>query len=325
VPKDFYNNYDAELYKSSKSSIKLKIASVRRYEEEIGIVGADKDKERNWRVKLAQQGEYNNHKIDAETVDGIVNPAPELKFLPPYSFFLNIKFKLLRPYLSIDDNPFHYHDNPLRRDRTFGLPIIPGTTWKGALRWVYYKCIEEGAGKVTAEARFNALFLFGDESKAITKWLDDEYKSEKVKFYDLKKKAGLDNSSHRGRLMFFPTFFNKVTVEVINPHDRKTKKGTHPIYFDAVPTGESGQFRLMYIPFDLMGTDRDIAFNKAKNDAQIIFNSVDTLLNRYGVSAKRSSGYGAMESVKHKLVVKNGDDLFQTEFQKLFTDKVCQK
>ena len=52
------------------------------------------------------------------------------------------------------------------------------------------------------------------------------------------------------------TFFDLIDVEVINPHSRKTRAGTHPIYLECVPQGAKGTFSLLYVPFDLIGADK---------------------------------------------------------------------
>jgi CRISPR-associated protein Cmr2 len=50
----------------------------------------------------------------------------------------------------------------------------------------------------------------------------------------------------RGALIFYPTWFSKVDFEVINPHKRKTRAGTQPIYYEVVPAGTKGSLRLLY-------------------------------------------------------------------------------
>ncbi len=226
----------------------------------------------------------------ADQLDDLINPTPDLSLLPPFSFWLKLQFRLLRPFLSKDDNPFHLHENPIRRDKLYGHPYLAATTWKGALRWAFYQTAKkENGGKVSAGDRLLAVLLFGDESRAIEDWLGKD-----AAFNALLAKQGLKGKSHRGRLSFYPTFFNKVSVEVINPHERDKKKGKHPIYFDAVPAGETGIFRVLYTPFDLMGQPQGVVAEKALEDAFLVIPTVSKLINYYGVSAKRSSGYGAM-------------------------------
>lgn len=46
-----------------------------------------------------------------------------------------IGFELQYPWYSKDDKPFHVLDNPVRKDRVFGVPYMSAASWKGLLRW----------------------------------------------------------------------------------------------------------------------------------------------------------------------------------------------
>src|SRR5690606_1416260 len=54
--------------------------------------------------------------------------------LPTYSCLVRFEFRLATPYVSRDERVFYFGENPVQRDRTLGLPIISGTSWKGNLR-----------------------------------------------------------------------------------------------------------------------------------------------------------------------------------------------
>jgi CRISPR-associated protein Cmr2 len=95
--------------------------------------------------------------------------------------------------------------------------------------------------------------------------------------------------------MFYPTFFNLIDVEVINPHSRKTRAGTHPIYLECVPVGAKGTFSLLYVPFDLIGKDENEIQNQALADLQLVAEGLKEMFLTYGFSAKRTSGYGVAE------------------------------
>ncbi|MGO9059334.1 MAG: RAMP superfamily CRISPR-associated protein [Candidatus Binataceae bacterium] len=47
----------------------------------------------------------------------------------------DIKFKVETPWYSKDDRLFHVLDNPVRKDRVFGVPFMSAASWKGLLRW----------------------------------------------------------------------------------------------------------------------------------------------------------------------------------------------
>ncbi|MFN3742677.1 MAG: hypothetical protein ACK4VW_08415 [Anaerolineales bacterium] len=105
---------------------------------------------------------------------------------------------------------------------------------------------------------------------------------------------------HSGRLTFYPTFFNLIDVKVINPHSRKTKAGTHPIYLESVPATAQGTFSLLYVPFDLIGQDEAEICRQAAEDLQLVAEGLQAMFTIYGFSAKRTSGYGvAKERVEN--------------------------
>lgn len=186
---------------------------------------------------------------------------------------IEIKFKLLSPWYSKDDRPFHVLDNPVRKDRVFGVPYMSAGSWKGILRWAYR--MHTGLiGPTPADdeeqrrkARARELHLFGNEKG---------------------EKEGL----LRGALAFYPTWFNRVGFEVINPHSRKTRAGTLPILYEVVPPDTEGILRLLYAP--LPGAAERDGVNPTEA-IQNLFDAAEQLLTVYGVSAKRTAGWGVAE------------------------------
>ena len=63
----------------------------------------------------------------------------------------------------------------------------------------------------------------------------------------------------RGRLIFFPSWFKKTVLDVLNPRDKAKRTGTVPISLEAVPSREESSFTLLYLPFDLLGKPAEIA------------------------------------------------------------------
>lgn len=197
---------------------------------------------------------------------------PDHAHLPHSSWFgIHISFTLKTPWYSKDDRPFHILDNPVRKDRVFGVPFMSAASWKGLLRWAYGMnaglvgaCIESDMGKIE-KAKKQIVHLFGNE------------KDEQEIF-------------RSGAMVFYPTWFDKVGFEVINPHSRKTRAGTNPIYYEVVPAGREGRFRLLYAP--LPG---EIENGKIKPTDFIdsCIDSIKALLETYGISAKRTTGWGA--------------------------------
>jgi len=194
---------------------------------------------------------------------GLIPALPDLDALPVGSFALYFTFTLRAPYISKDDVILHILDNPVRKDRIFRLPMVTSTTWKGVLR----AAIRESKG--WTDDHPDVLRLFGETRE--------------------------DEAGHAGRLIFYPTFFTRISLEVINPHDRQSNAGKQPIYFESVPAGAQGTFSLLYVPFDLIGEDGNKIRNQALADLQRVAEGLRALFLTYGFSAKRTSGYGVAE------------------------------
>lgn len=199
---------------------------------------------------------------------GFVTPRlgeADLALLPPFSFFLYLPFTLAAPYLSKDDEPFYVHENPLRKEHTLRVPLMESTSWKGAFRAALrYRLQAEDADP-------RLVRLLGNPK-------------------------GADEGFCRGRLIFFPTFFDALEVEVINPHSRQTSAGSQPIHMEAVPPGARGVFALLYVPVTTppadAGPDRAIALE----DLMITLRTAYTLLMERGFGAKTASGMGRAAS-----------------------------
>ncbi|AFZ28589.1 hypothetical protein Cylst_6369 (plasmid) [Cylindrospermum stagnale PCC 7417] len=179
-----------------------------------------------------------------------------LNYLPSLSFMLRVPFKLRKPYLSKDDRIFHLLDNPVRKDKVFQTPMVASTSWKGALRATLWQM---------------------------------EHKKGDDKIIRLLGDAREDEKGQAGRLYFYPTFFDKLGLEVINPHDRKTGVGKNPILIESVPANATGEFILLYIPFGSVKSDEVAA------DLQLVAEGVEKMLTVYGFGAKTSSGFGIAE------------------------------
>ena len=186
---------------------------------------------------------------------GLLTPTFDLTLLPPLSFVVQFTFCLRKPYISRDDVAWDVWDNPIKKEWVWRLPYVAPAGWKGALR----AALRPADDKVI-------LRLFG--------------------------KAGDEAEGQRGRLRFYPTFFDAIGLEVINPHGRKTGAGTHPIYFECVPAGAVGKFTLLYAPLDWVGALRD----EVVGDLRAAAEGVRAMFTEYGLGAKTSSGFGTAEA-----------------------------
>lgn len=127
--------------------------------------------------------------------------------------------------------------------------------------------------------------------------IEHSYRTEKIE-------------GRQGRLFCFPTFFDRIGLEIINPHDRERRVGKNPILFECVPAGAKGTFRLLYVPYDFPG---EVTPNKpelrrqVQADLPLVAEAVRDLLTVYGFGAKTSSGFGAAEdrlATEGKLVLR---------------------
>ena len=196
---------------------------------------------------------------------------------------LQVDFELLTPWYSRDDRLFHVMDNPVRKDRAFGVPFMAASSWKGVLRWA---------------CRMRAgLLEFLELGKSFEKeWQDPDWI---LHLFGNKKEE--EKNFHQGALVFYPTWFNKIGFEVINPHSRERRAGTQPIYYEVVPPGAKGALSLLYAPWPGMKSHP-----KPEDVLPKLLESIEALLTTYGISAKRTVGWGTARIEKWRAFHKTG-------------------
>jgi CRISPR-associated protein Cmr2 len=107
-----------------------------------------------------------------------------------------------------------------------------------------------------------------------------------------------DIEGFQGSLHFYPTYFDRMGLEVINPHDREGGAGMNPIYFECVPAitrdkdgkevHTGGTFTLLYVP--IVGPE--VSEEGAKKDLEAVARGIGAMMTHYGFGAKTSSGFG---------------------------------
>ncbi|HEC93086.1 MAG TPA: hypothetical protein ENI51_08870 [Candidatus Atribacteria bacterium] len=233
--------------------------------------GKDAEKLKNFWIRNLknQQKKLEGLKGKIKELIDIIIPKIDKNFisiLPKYSFAIQFKFKLAKPYISKDDREFYILDNPVKKEWVFKIPMVSPTTWKGNLRWSIRKI--KGLTDEPFVSDDNQLVrLFGNEREG--------------------------ENHQQGCLIFYPTFFYNIGVEVINPHDRKTKAGIRPIFIEAVPENTESIFTLVYVP--QFEKDLSKVRTNVKEDLDIIIKAVKAMMFEYGFSAKKSSGYGIIK------------------------------
>ena len=191
-------------------------------------------------------------------------PAVEsLAQLPPLSFLIHIPFSLAKPYLSKDERTFFLLDNPVRKDTVFQTPMVASTTWKGALR----ACLWQ---RGYTEHHECVIRLFGS--------------------------ARGSEEGQAGRLHFYTTFFDRLSIEVINPHDRVAGVGQRgPILMECVPQGGRGDLTVLYVPFGSTARSETASRSDISRDLELVAEGIQAMLITYGFGAKTSSGFGTVE------------------------------
>lgn len=184
---------------------------------------------------------------------------------------IKFDFELKAPWYSKDDRPLHVLDNPLRKDRVFGVPFMAASSWKGLLRW---SCRMEH-GLVGHLASNDGKFDGWPEPA----WIVHLFGNAK----------GKEEEFSRGALQCFPTWFDKVGFEVINPHDRARRAGTQPIVYEVVPPGRKATLHLLYAPAP--GRVEAQQVDSADVLGRLL-EATRNLLTVYGFSAKRTAGWG---------------------------------
>ncbi len=245
--------------------------------------------------------------------DNLSPSLPDLALFPPGSWAVQVAFTLRKPYISKDDIVFYILDNPVKKEWVFKVPYVSPSQWKGALRAAMVrKLVEWWEGlndgnrdpEEFARRRFRLFILFGDEKgeepgsvKGLAAYLDKAGGREAAEHFrriireHFRVPENKPIPHFSGRLHFYPTFFDRIGLEVINPHARNTGAGKNPIYFECVPAGAPGAFTLLYVPLDAGSKDEDTI----KADLAAVARGIKAMLTEYGFGAKTSSGYGVAD------------------------------
>lgn len=243
---------------------------------------------------------------------GLAVSPPDPVAFPPGSWAVQFVFTLQKPYFSRDDTDFYILENPVKKEWVFNVPYVASTQWKGALRAAMVRRLadeKEGLGPSEfARRRLRLSLLFGGEKSEEVDdlvipagYLDRAGGAEAARLYRKMVKEyfhGRDDEDlpHlAGRLHFYPTYFDRLNLELINPHPRDTGAGERPVYFECVPAGVEGTFALFYVPFESSGDSKAEIREEALEDLQMVAEGIRLMMTVYGFGARTSSGFGAAE------------------------------
>lgn len=265
--------------------------------------------------------------------------------LPPYSFILMAEIKLKAPYFSRDDEPLYLIDNPVLKEKVFKVPMVNGSSWKGILATAGKQLVNDSIDNFLPYARiwglgsseYRSLLEYLDDSKQNP----DELRSRIIRFSLWELGLSLDKDDitliknnpceflqklstnltaqnvrnknllpylqpHKGRALFYPTFFDSISYEVINPHDRSRRAGINPIYYEVVPSGTIGKLQIIYIPYDALLTEDSILKEQVGKDLRFLCQSMDKAAE-LGIGAKAKLGWGRFELTEKKYGIQGKD------------------
>ena len=270
-------------------------AAVHEYFEVVGPKGAAENIRSAWQEK--NYGVDCLHELTRDWRQGNmlynqVYAAPKviLARLPFYSFVIQFTFTLAQAYLSRDEQDFYIIDNPVRKDKISGLPYVASSSWKGSLRSACWQLQHASNDEHIKDDIIKR--LFGNDK-------DEEEKSPKAE--EEKSSEEEKKIFHAGSLYFFPTFFTRKGLEIINPQNREKRVGSNPILFESVPADSPGIFTLLYVPF--ITEDVDTMKEQAATDLEAVIQATKAMFRIYGFGAKTHSGFGqAQETIRDVLL-----------------------
>lgn len=225
----------------------------------------------------------------------------DLRHLIQNSILTKISFKLRKPYTSKDEGEFHViadrndprvFQNPIVRDRFLGCPMVRPSTWKGHLRFAAEKVEIPEIASDEARRKTIVRRLFGSEPE--------------------------DENNLKGRLYFFPTFFNDDGErEIITPLDREKRTPIRgPIPLEVMKAGKIGDFYLLYVPYP---KGNDFREEHIREELTFLAEALKLMFYTYGFSAKKTSGFGVIEKKLEEGVVwvKTGTETKKGSFSEI--------
>lgn len=234
--------------------------------------------------------------------------------LPYWSFTFERDFKLNSPYYSNDDEDFYPIDNPVRKEKVLKVPYIGWSQWKWYMLSAAKKMLQELFENENYKEWFDMLFqvwrIFGtgnEEFLNISDFIGKELPEKKLKDYLMFEMwVMLDYKSlscdelqkkewflwvRRWRLICLPSFFDAISLEILNPHEKKTRSGTIPIYFEVIAKGQSSNLKFNYVPFDLVGKKNEDIQKEVKQDLVFIWKILERLEKDW-IWSKTKYGWG---------------------------------
>jgi len=149
----------------------------------------------------------------------------------------------------------------------------------------------ELANKLAKDNKQDAIVIRVEEYTGDETWvIGGAYNPDSPVIFERYKKG----KAQKGRAIFYPTYFNRLSLEIINPHDRRTKAGTSPIHYEVVPAGTEGRLEIVYIPFDGVLESNETIKKEAERDKEFLEQCIERAFEN-GIGAKTKLGWGRCE------------------------------
>ena len=224
-----------------------------------------------------------SREIDAA---GLRAAPVDVALLPAGSAAVNLRFRLISPLLTRDDDPFYLFDNPVRKDHIFGVPFLAAASLKGLAADAFQRGFPGGEPWAGLGRNDQERTVRYRRDNAVAKRLFGIASDEPDAF-----------ASEAGRVHFSPAWFSHVQYLVMNPtKDDGSGIGTQPIQFEAVAPADDkgrpvqGEISLLLLQPGARVSDEATA----RTDIACLVAALAAWWPALGLGAKRLAGYGAI-------------------------------
>lgn len=100
---------------------------------------------------------------------------------------------------------------------------------------------------------------------------------------------------HKGRAIFYPTYFDALGFEIINPQNRNKRAGGDIAFYEVVPKNTEGIFQMLYTPHDAVIKSDEKIKEEVKTDFAFLKEIIEYVLKYRGIGAKTKLGWGRAE------------------------------
>lgn len=207
-------------------------------------------------------------KLDDSWLSTFMPSHEHMRNLPDGSVLFQFDLVLTQPFFSRDDTSFYPIDNAVRKEHVFGAAYLGASAIKGLFRWAWRIC-----------------------------W-GNSYMNDEIYFFGPRSDDMKDNKTIQGCLYTYPVFWDgDLGLDIINPHKRSTLSGSDPVKYEVVKIDSKATLNLLWI--NKNGDEKKLISQKLERLRPVI----KTLLVDSGLSAKRGSGWGAVNITDYKAAV----------------------